>query len=164
MLGQSKNRHLMDILFLLILLGVFVISAILLILLGSRVYQNTISNMSANYDTRTAFAYLTEKFHQQDTADAVSVEPFGESQAVVLTQKIQGKPYATYLYLYQGSIRELFAASGSKLSPQAGQEILPCQHFSVDQVGPELYHISLTDPEQESLSLYISTRSGGSHS
>lgn len=159
MIFTKKRTHMIDIVFLLVLIGAFILSAILLILLGANIYRTTIRNMNSNYDTRTAFAYLTEKIEQQDSSGSVSIEKFGDNQSIVLSQEIDGKLYHTYLYSYQDHLMELLTNDGNNISPSAGQEILPCKSFQLSQINAHLYHFCVTTNDGTVLSLYISTHS-----
>ena len=58
---ERQQRHIIDILFVLALFGIFALSAIFLITIGANIYGKTMNNMERNFDTRTALAYITEK-------------------------------------------------------------------------------------------------------
>ena len=58
---KNARKHSTDILFVLLLFLVFTSSALSVILLGAKVYQNTASRMESNYTVRTALAYVRKK-------------------------------------------------------------------------------------------------------
>lgn len=164
MIKHKQNRHFIDILFVLTLLGTFIISSILLLIMGLRIYQHSVRSMNLNYDTRTSFAYLTEKFQQLDTEDAVSVRSFGDGDAVFFRQEIQGVSYQTCLYRDNGMLKELLTKSSVTLSPSAGQSIFPCAGFQITRISDHLYHMQITSAGNQKLSVYISTHSIGGRS
>ena len=155
---KKENKHMVDILFVISLFCVFAFSALMLVIIGADVYKKTVSHMDENYATRTAYAYLSEKIRQNDHTDSVSVTTFGDSDALVLTETVSGTDYYTYLYLYDGSIRELFSDTPKSLGPSAGRSIMDCNDFRISQISPDLYYFYLEDASGQSTDLYVSTR------
>lgn len=69
---KNARKHSTDILFVLLLFLVFTSSALAVILLGAKIYQNTASRMESNYTVRTALAYVTEKIRHADESGTIS--------------------------------------------------------------------------------------------
>lgn len=137
-------------------------SALVLVILGASVYRQTVSYMDENYTARTAYSYLTEKVRQNDLYDSVSLGQFENTDALVLTQEINNTVYATYLYLYDGSLRELFMRQGSDIGADplsAGQEILSLKDWSLEMCGDHLLRIELTLEDDTNKELFIALRS-----
>lgn len=155
---KKENRHMVDILFVISLFCVFAFMALILVIIGADVYKKTISHMDSNYVTRTAYAYISEKVRQNDQIDSLSITQFGDSDALVLSDEIGGTYYYTYLYLYDGSLKELFSDNPTMLGPAAGQNIMDCSGFEIEQITENLYHFQLVCGDKESAELYISTR------
>ncbi len=154
---QQTQKHVIDIIFLIALLGLFAICAVLVLILGIRIYRNITMQMNSNYDTRTAFAYITEKIEQADTLDAISVTDFGDGCALQIDQTINRESYTTYIYTYEGNLCELLVRSGKKLSPRAGQALFACNTFEINESSDSLYHVSIGIEDEDPLSIYIST-------
>ena len=87
---KNARKHSTDILFVLLLFLVFTSSALAVILLGAKVYQNTASRMESNYTVRTALAYVTEKIRHADESGAISPGELDELPALILSQEIEG--------------------------------------------------------------------------
>lgn len=158
---QEKN-HIVDVLFVLALFVVFTLSALVLVILGASVYRQTVSYMDENYTARTAYSYLTEKVRQNDLYDSISIGELEGTPALVLAQEINGTHYATYLYLHEGSLRELFMRQGSDIGSDplaAGQEILPLLDWDLQNANEHLLHIELTLEDNTQKELYISLHS-----
>ena len=155
---KKENKHMVDILFVISLFCVFAFSALMLVIIGADVYKKTVSNMDNNYSTRTAFAYISEKVRQNDHADAISISTFGDGDALVLTENFYGTDYYTYLYMYDGSVRELFTNTPEVLGPAAGQSIMACTTFEITQITPELYYFYMEDPDGNITDLYVTAR------
>lgn len=160
--NTSENKHIVDVLFVLGLFLVFSISSLLLVLLGSHVYKNTVNTMDKDFNSRTAYAYLTEKVRQNDLYDSVSIQNFDGCEALVLTQLINDTSYSTYLYTYEGNLKELFTNTGNQLSASSGQDILPAKDFHAAFVADGLLSLSLTAPDNEVYQFYASTHCNNS--
>ncbi len=156
---KHEKNHIVDVLFVLALFVVFTLSALVLVILGASVYKQTVSYMDENYTARTAYSYLTEKVRQNDLHDSIFIGQLEDTPALVLTREIDGTAYATYLYLYEGSLRELFMRQGNDIGADplsAGREILPLHDWKLEMAGEHLLHISLTLEDDSEKELYIS--------
>lgn len=159
---KQENRHIVDVLFVLALFCVFAISALMLLIIGANVYQKTINDMDANYNSRTAFSYITEKIRQNDTSSAVSIGTLEGHPALILSQEVDGKLYNTYLYEYDGYLTELFTGSTQDLGSnilKAGHPLFPLKDFDITKVDSSLYRFVLTTEESSPITLYIRTNS-----
>ncbi len=162
MFKKQEGNHIVDVLFVLFLFGVFTLSALILVTLGANVYQNTVSHMSQNFDSRTASSYLTEKIRQNDLYDSIAIEPLEGVEALVFTQSFNGTEYGTYIYLYDGSLRELFMRKGSSIGTNplaAGATILPLADFQAQFVEDRLLCLKLTTVYGQEKTIYASTHS-----
>jgi hypothetical protein len=157
-LGKEK-KFMVDFLFVITLFFVFALSALMLVMIGANVYKNTVNNMSVNFNNRTAFAYLTEKIRQNDSYDLVTTGEYKGLDALVLTEIIDNTNYCTYIYLYDGHIKELFIKLGADIDPSAGQDILEAKDFSVSNVNDSLYKISIVTSDDVTIPLLVSTHS-----
>lgn len=159
---EEPSRHIVDILFVLALFGVFAASALMLVTIGANVYKQNIANMSANFTKRTAYSYITEKLRQNDTADAVSMGELDGTEALVLSQEMDGVTYITYLYLYDGYLKELYVRKGSFTGSDllsAGQNILALSSFSMEPLSHDLIKLTLDTGDVNPIIIYTSLRS-----
>lgn len=156
---KQKNRHMVDILFVIALFCVFAVSALMLVMIGSNVYKKTVHNMDQNYNTRTSFAYITEKIRQFDSQDAISVGSLEGTDALILTTTANDTIYNTYIYRYDGYLKELFVKSDAAISLESGQNILPISDFTLLAINEHLYQFTLTSENNITYDLYVSTRS-----
>lgn len=168
-ISEKQDKHfIVDILFVLALFGVFTVSALMLVMVGSEVYRHTVEDMESNYETRTSVAYVTEKIRQNDTSLAegrsdsskhISISTLSGEQTLMLTQSVNGETYCTYLYLHDGYLKELLTKSGSYLGDDilaAGQEIMELSDFTMEQVSEHLLSIRLTTPRGEAHNIFVS--------
>ena len=156
-----KERHVVDLLFVIALLFLFAFSAIMLIALGADVYQKNVDTMQANYDRRTASAYLVQKIRQADTGGNIRVDTLAEGPAVVLTHPVGEREYSTWLYLHDGMLCEQLLRANMTPDPATGQEIIALKALNVEAVSDDLlsFHLTLDSGEQETF--FVGIRSEG---
>lgn len=158
----DNNRHVVDVLFVLALFGVFAASALLLVTIGASVYKQTVSNMDQSFTDRTSYSYLVEKIHQNDIYDAIEIGELEGSPALMLTQHLGEEEYCTYLYLYEGYLMELFTRkdsfAGNDLRP-AGQNIMPLSGFTLEAPSSGLLKITIDTGNGSPITLYTALRS-----
>lgn len=156
----DENKHVVDLLFVMAIFLVFTFSALMLILVGTKVYKNTVEKMDKNFETRTSFAYLTEKLRQADRTEGIEIGEFNGNTAIIMKEDIEGNMYATYIYLYDGHIKELFTSMENSLAADAGQDILIAEGFDAQKAAEGLYKVSVTPPGERPYTFFVSSVSG----
>lgn len=160
-MNEKREKHIVDVLFVIGLFCIFALSAIFLISIGANIYSKTVTNMDENFRTRTSLSYVVEKIRQADREGAVSVGTFEGNPAVILDSEANGTEYRTYLYEYNGMLKELMERSDLSLSASAGQDIMEMEQFELTLVNDHLIHCTLQTPKEDPVSFYICVRSGG---
>ncbi len=150
-----------DVLFVLTLFLVFAFSALALLTLGANIYQKTANHMSVNFNSRTSFAYVTQKLRTMDEADSVSVGTFDGCDAILMKENINNTIYITYLYAYDGNLYELTTRADIALNAEAGNPIVAVNKFSITQENSNLYRVSITTVDDENIVLLLSTHAKG---
>ena len=156
---KQEQTSIVDFIFTLSLFGVFAISTLLVVVIGANVYRSTVSTQEANAVKRTSLAYVTEKIRQNDESGSISIGEIEGVPALILKSAYGDQHYCTYIYVYQGNLRELFVKSTTAPTLIAGQIITEVTDFSIEQVSDTLYLVSSSDQNQEAMSMYIHTRS-----
>lgn len=159
---KQNKRHIVDILFVLALFAVFAFCALALVILGANIYKNTVSSMSRNFESRTACSYITEKIRQNDLYDSVYVADFEGQDALLFTKDVYGSLYGTYIYYYDGELKELFIRIGSDIGENplsAGTTVMQLDAFQPMYVSPKLISVTLTTIDGDVKTIYISPRS-----
>lgn len=142
---MNRKKHTVDILFVLILFGVFAFSALMLVIMGSNVYTKTVDTMGENFNDRTSYAYITEKFRQNDIMNSISVETINENSSFVFTKEINNIEYQTYLYIHEGYLKELLIKKGDSMPLEAGNIILNANSLSIKQTDMHTFSCVLDD-------------------
>ena len=132
----------------LLCLTVFALCALLVLLSGASCYRALVDRGEASYTRRTALQYLTTRVRQAETVQVGNLEG---CSALLLGQTVDEEVYTTYVYCYDGWLRELYAVPGAKLPPKAGAQILEAEALELNQEGG-LLTVTL---DEEALSLYL---------
>ena len=116
------------------------------------VYQNGIDSLNKNYTSRMALSYLAEKLRQHDHTDGVNVRELDDIPSLVLYEEQNGTHYCTYLYFYDGALRELFTQASNVPSADMGTAITELSGFtfsveSAPDGSESVLLITVTDTE-----------------
>ncbi len=151
-----SNRHTIDTFFIMALLALFSITSIFVILIGAKQYHSIADRMTENYETRTATSYLVEKFHQFDGSGSVSQVDIEGIPAISLSQEVGESTYYTYIYVYDGYLREITVAEGTTFSPAAAEQLVEASSLTITAYTSNLYCFELVDTYGNSHPIYIS--------
>lgn len=147
----------MDGLIALLLFGVFAACVLSVLMTGASAYRRLTERDQASYNRRTCVQYLATRVRQADQTDCISVDSdFGGVPALVLED---GYGFATWVYCWDGQLMELYAASGTDMTPQDGTGIMELQALNFTLSGG-LLTIELTGAQGEQDTLALSLRSG----
>lgn len=150
---HTTNRK-MDTVFVAAIFVLFAMTACLLVLIGARQYRATAKAMNANYEVRTASSYLTEKIRQNDCDAGISIVDFAGGSALALTDDTDSS-YTTYIYYYDGYLRELFVGENAVYTPDSGQQIIACKGFDLSLVRSGLILASVKDTSGTLHKIYL---------
>ncbi len=150
-----------DILFTLALFCVFAAASLMVVLIGAGVYKNTVEKMDRNFESSTPLNYVTTKVRQHDAADSVYLATLHGSSALVLEDVIGADTYQTWIYAYDGTLRELFVSkdNAQDLDMGAGQPLMPVDSFGVEQLNDRLLLLQIETADGGQSRQYIATRS-----
>jgi hypothetical protein len=152
----------METAFVLALFTMFAVTAFLVVLIGAKQYQSTADSMNQNYEVRTAASYLEEKVRAGDSAGAVNATTLSGTPALAIQSEEGGNIYTTYIYYYDGSLRELFVTDSSVFSLDSGQKIIELSDFYVESIRPGLIRATFagTDGAAHQVFLAVHSASG----
>lgn len=143
--NKHEISHVIDSFFVFMLFSIFTICAILLIAFGANIYRKTITNFEEHFNVTTSIAYIEEKFRQCDNADAFSVVEFGDGNALMISSTVNDIDYHTYIYMFDGHLKELHTKADNTLNPGAGQNLLDVKFFNVVQNSDSSYTFTVID-------------------
>lgn len=160
-MGQFKGRRssVMENVALLCLCALFFFLAMGAVVMGVSAYQGVSRVVEENTAYRTALAYITNQVRRADTGGGVSAGSYQGIDALILTESFMGETYITYIYCYDGALRELFVEQGYELEVEAGTELLPLEGMSVTTADGGLIQVRVRDTEGVEGSVLLVPRS-----
>ena len=121
-------------LFTILLLGLFALTAIFVAMMGVKVYANSADKMHANFDTRTSIVYLSEKI-RTSPGDSFSIQELDGATALVLSEEIGGNTYESWIFVFDDQLCEVTINKGDTILPGAAQHIMPLKSFDAQLVS-----------------------------
>lgn len=159
MIKLHSSAHKIDMVFVVALFTIFAATAFLVVLIGAKQYQSTADNMNYNYEVRTAASYITEKVRQNDSSCDIQVTTLSDENALAFSTTENGNNYTTYIYYYDGWLRELFVSESAVFSPDAGQKIVEISGFSASFADTDLLEITFTGTDGTAYPVYLAIHS-----
>jgi hypothetical protein len=159
----KKEKNSINLMFTVMLLAIFALSAIFVAMMGARVYSAGAASMQENYDTRTSLAYLSEKLRSENS-DSVSVTEVAGSQAISIREDYttDGYSYETIIFVYDGKLREVMVAKDSAsakpdFEPANAPSIMTLKKLSLNESEKGIT-LTVTTADGLTESAYISWR------
>lgn len=122
---MNKESKLTDLMALMVLL-VFALCIMMVLLMGTRVYQRLLDKGAVSFTDRMSVRYVTTRVRQ---AESVSVEDFEGCSALVIPETVDGEVYNTLVYWYDGYICEMYCEEGAKLYPEDGEKVIETEEM-----------------------------------
>lgn len=157
-----RRAHIVDVVFTLVLFCVFVASVLMVLLSGAGVYKGVVETMEKSYEERTCLQYIEAKLRHYSGEGNIALADFGGCNALMLSQVIDETTYNTYIYYYNGVIKELFADSSLEFYPQDGLDIIKAQGISFDLASGNLLRIACTGESGGGAEIFFNLRGGES--
>ena len=156
---QTRSRHVIDFIFPIALFFVFAASSLVVLILAADIYGSTTNQLQANDENRTALSYISEKIRQNDAGDAPEIATVEGIECLALAADYNDVPYTTYIYEYEGMLKELFARDDASVSLKDGKDIMEISSLTILQIDDRLYQFITVDSQDREDSLVVSERS-----
>ncbi|MBC8571368.1 DUF4860 domain-containing protein [Zongyangia hominis] len=158
MMRMTQQKHMTDFFFTVALFAVFVVSSLLVLLFGVDVYRSSTDRMERNFTSQTTLAYIASKTRHSDASGSLSLGELDGVPALILSKEEAGVTYETYIYGYEGTLRELMVERGHALSPESGAVITDIGALTFSQED-RLLRVALTGTDGSREELILSPRS-----
>ena len=96
---------------------------------------------TTRYYTTTAFVCQNRLRGQH--AGGVAIEQYGDGEALVLSEEIEGTTYKTYIYECCGALREMYTEEGIYIDPAEGSAIAPVKGLGFEIIDGGLLKVTL---------------------
>lgn len=150
-----KNRsHSIDTLFVLLLFALFVFTALFITVSGASAYRSSAEQMEERFNKQTCINYITAKIRANNEIGKISIGELDGINALCITDNFDGINYVTYIYQYDGMIRELFCNAEISLPPSSGSALTAAGGLHFEKNG-NLFEVTLTDSGDKITEFYI---------
>lgn len=139
---NRRRNHSIDVVFALALFCTFAVSVLMVLMMGASSYRGVTDAMNSDYQDRTGAGYIAEKIRHFDARGAITAGQFDGNDALLLKQEIDGTEYITYIYYYDGYIRELLTENDSGMTAEAGEKVIEAAGFTVKQLESGMIKIT----------------------
>lgn len=143
---QRNGYTLIELVLVLFLLILVAGSVFTLAVSGSRSYLRLENNQRRNSDMRIGLSYLDVKLRQNDRQGALEVTNFpgSDQSALRIGITIGDELYYTWIYVYDGYLREMFVPAVREFSPELGSKIIPAKAISFSRPADDALQIVFT--------------------
>lgn len=156
---HTRQKHMIDLIFPISLFFVFAASSLAVLLLAANIYGSSTNRIQANDQNRTSLSYISQKIRQNDTSGTISIKNVEGTDCLVLKAEYDHINYITYIYKYEGDLKELFFKEGIDVSLSSGRTIMKISALSMEQTDDHLFRFTSTNKDGKKDSLIISERS-----
>ena len=156
---QARHKHVIDLIFPIALFFVFAAYSFSVLILAADVYASTTDRLGVNDENRTALSYISEKIRQNDSNGAINTVSIDDTDCLALSAVYNGIPCTTYIYVYDGILKELFINDGIPVSLKNGRDIMQISSLSIDRLEDHIYLFTTVDSTGTESSVIASERS-----
>lgn len=152
---RKAKKSNFDTIFVFGLFFLFTILALMIVGVGSQLYQRTLSNIQSNYESQTSLSYIKNKTKYLN-AESVNVEHSPSGAMIMIDERVGGEEYQTVIYFYNGYLLEQFKPKGDPFHLDGGTPLIQLQFFDAYKEGNliRLEVLTTTDkPERLSIAL-----------
>ena len=163
---NKRRKHSIDVVFALALFCTFAVSVLMVLMMGASSYKSVTAAMDSNYEDRTGAGYLAEKIRHFDSRGSIAAGKFDGNDALLLRQSVDGTEYITYIYYYDGYIRELLTENNSGMTAEAGEKVIEAAGFTIENTDNGMFKVTCIMPDGSTPYVLASPRSaqGGEQS
>lgn len=129
---RKHQKNSISSLMALLVFGIFAVCILAVLLLGADIYESLSARDQKAYGERTGVQYLASRVRQAECGEQIWLDRIGSSDALVIPEQIEGERYQTWVYCYDGWLREYFTEEGlEKPEPELGEEVLEAESLEL---------------------------------
>jgi len=130
----NRNYHSVQKVFVILLMGLFVILSLLLVLLGTKTYQSAVERSEQMNVSRVMQNYVRSVLRSEDKANAINTRNVDGIEVLSLSITDGGKTYIRNIYCSDGWLMESYVSEERLFKPEDGEKICKMSAFS-----PEIF-------------------------
>ncbi len=155
----SPRKHMIDLIFPIILFFVFVSLAVILVVISADLYGRNTADIEAKGESRIALSYIMTKFRQNDRNGSISIGEKDDTPCLIFKEEGSTGDNYTYIYHYDNQLRELYVGAGVAWSLDDGTAIMPLSHLSMSESEEGLFTFETVDARKITCRITLGERS-----
>lgn len=155
----TQKQHVVNLVFPIALFFVFAISALLVLLLAANLYHKNTDTVLQDDDRYAVLSYLSEKVIQNDVDGGISITTRDGVDCLTIASYYNETAYVTYIYEYEGMLKELFIRADADISFANGSDITACYGLQMEETTPGVFTFTAADRSGCTSSLTAAERS-----
>lgn len=154
---MKKKSHSIDFIFVMLLFFIFIVMSVILVVIGSNVYNKISDRQNENSMVRAALSYVSNKIQTSNyLEDKVSVTKYNDTQVLVINYNDGGVEYSTLIFYKDGYIREANILKGSEYTLDFGTNLIKAKDFNFEIDNENgCVRISVTDERKKISSIIV---------
>ncbi len=129
----------------LILLFIFLCSAVMLVILCITTYESIIKSQKEQLEMRTSVQCLANNIRKSDCRDAINIKRVENISVLVCAKQDEAATYETWIYEYKGSLCQISKHQTEKFKPREGKRISKIASLSIGEIVPSLIKVEVKD-------------------
>jgi len=126
---KMQRDHAISQAFVFLLLGIFAVFSTLIVLLGAQLYREIVDQTDIHNSRRVLYSYVSNAVRGNDATNTIHTEKIGDVDMLVFDWVVDDECYETYIYCYEGTLRELFTSQDQEFDPDYGEVICEANAF-----------------------------------
>lgn len=158
---MQKKKHFIDILFIILLIGIFALSSVMLTILGVKAYRSSATDNSSQ-SANNAALFFAQKIRQCEDKSTIKIQKLQNTYALTMEADSEKGTVTTWLFVYGGYLRELTSIDSMSASAEFGQQLLPMKSADFRIKNDNLLQVTLTekDNSKSDIKLYLYNKGG----
>ena len=155
---MNRRTHTIAGAFEFLLLGVFALSATMMVLMGVRFYRAQVQHADAVGEYRILSSYLRSMTRTMDESGKAGTDHQDGIDMLTFQETYDGWEYLTRIYVWDGKLREWFSDASYPFDPAQGEEICDAKDMQV-QMENGLLRVRVTGTDDREVVSAIALRS-----
>lgn len=114
----------------LFLVCIFAACMFMTLAFGSLIYKDVSNGLEEQYSVRTVASYLSTRARQGNAEGYIEIGSFDGCDAMMIYEGDEFDRYVTYIYCWNGYLRELYCQESQVMTVQDGETVIPADYVS----------------------------------
>ncbi len=152
----GNKKTIIDFFFIISVLCAFAVSGILIVIFGAKIFSETKETIDDDFSERTEYFYIRNKIKAFDQEGAVAIN--GDKTPVLISEGDNGTFY-TYIYVYDGYLKEITVRSDAVFDKASGNNIVKADSLITEIIDDNILKLTIISGDIEH-NIYVSVLSG----